>query len=136
MTTTQVTTTQVMARLVCDGADAAIDFYQRALGAEPVTRHTDDDGHVVHAEVRIGQSRIALKDADDVDVAPATLGGSPVLLNVHVPDTDATAAALLTAGARVVFEPADHGYGYYDGRFADPFGYQWIVSQDLDRHPR
>lgn len=49
-----------------------------------------------------------------------------------VEDADAVAASLLQAGATVVIPVSDSSYGYRQGRLADPFGYQWMVSQDIE----
>jgi uncharacterized glyoxalase superfamily protein PhnB len=128
--------TSVIPRLVLDGADRAIAFYQQALGAELVERFTGPGGRVVHAELRVGDQRIAVKDADEVDVAATTLGGSPVLFMLDVPDADAVAAAFEEAGATVVFPLADADYGYRQARLRDPFGLSWMVSQRLETlHP-
>jgi PhnB protein len=128
-TTTRITT--VTPRLVVHDAAAAIDFYARALGAAEEERH-EHDGKVVHALVLIDDQPIALKDADDVDPSPRSLGGSPVILSVDVPDARAVADRMIEAGARVVFAVDDHGYGYLDGRVEDPFGHLWLLSQRLE----
>lgn len=122
----------LQARLVVAGADAAIDFYQRAFGATVHNRYTDPAGRVVHAELRFGGVSIALKDEDGVDEAPGSLGGSPVILMLDVDDADAVGSALERAGARVIFAISDQSYGYRQGRFADPFGHVWMVSQDVE----
>jgi PhnB protein len=126
------TITTVIPRLVLDGADRAIAFYQQALGAELLERFTGPGDVVVHAELRLGEYRIAVKDADDVDRSAAALGGSPVLFMLDVPDADAVAAALERAGATVVFPLADADYGYRQARLRDPFGLSWMVSQRIE----
>ncbi|MBA2388663.1 MAG: VOC family protein [Geodermatophilaceae bacterium] len=123
---------QVIPRLVISGADAAIDFYQRAFAAKVMSRYTGPDGSVVNADLRIGESLLTLKDADDVDRSATSYGGSPVLLMLVVADADAVAAAMIAAGARVIFSVSDQSYGYRQGRLADPFGYQWLLSQDIE----
>lgn len=129
------TITTVIPRLVVDGADRAIAFYQEALGAELVERVTGRGDTVVHAELRIGDHRIAVKDADDVDASASVLGGSPVLFMLDVVDADAAAAALEQAGAIVVFPLADADYGYRQARLRDPFGLSWMVSQRASPSP-
>jgi uncharacterized glyoxalase superfamily protein PhnB len=32
----------------------------------------------------------------------------------------------------VVIPVSDSSYGYRQGRLADPFGFQWMVSQDIE----
>lgn len=56
-------------KLVVEGADAALDFYGRALGGTVTERHTDADGRVVHAMIEAGPIRFAVKDAGYGDPA-------------------------------------------------------------------
>lgn len=129
------TITDVLPRLVVDGADRAIAFYRQALGAELHERFTGPTGAVVHAEIRVGPHRLAIKDADDVDPSTATLGGSPVLFMLEVDDADTVGVALEQAGATVVFPIDDAEHGYRQGRLRDPFGFGWIVSQRTEDLP-
>lgn len=119
----------VTPKLVVDGADRAIEFYRQALGAEQLVRYEGPDGAVVYAELRVGASLLSIKDADQHDPSAAAIGGSPVLFTLDVDDPDAVGAALERAGASVVFPIDDQPYGMRQGRFADPFGIQWIVSR-------
>lgn len=115
------------ARLVVEGADAALDFYTTAFEAKVADRHTGPDGRVVHAMVAIGDLRFAVKDAGDGDPAPT--GPTPVIMALEVTDADAVAERMLAAGATVIYPIADHDYGFRGGRLADPFGHQWMISQ-------
>ncbi len=119
--------TALYPRLVVEGADAALDFYARALGGTVTERYTGDDGRVVHAMVEAGPARFAVKDAGDGDPAP-TGTGIPVIMSLDVTDADAVAGRMLAAGATVIYEIADRGYGY-GGRLRDPYGHQWLISQ-------
>ncbi len=47
--------------LICRNADAAIDFYKRAFGAEELCR-VGEPGKVGHAEIKIGKAIIMLAD--------------------------------------------------------------------------
>jgi PhnB protein len=117
----------VSPKLVVDGADAAIAFYVRALGAREVVRFSAGRS-VVFAELEVLGSRVQLKDADEHD--PVAQPG-PVL-DVTVEDPDALGARLVAAGATWVFEPSDKPWGGRWGRVRDPFGVQWLL-QDPDR---
>ena len=123
-------------RLVVSDATRAIEFYVAAFGAEEVARHTDPSGKVVHAELKIGEAVVAVKDEGDGDPAPTTLGGSPVILALDVPDADAVGDAMVQAGATVVYPIQDWPYGARGGRLADPFGHLWMISQPLETFPR
>jgi PhnB protein len=119
-------------RLVVEGVDAALAFYTTAFGGEVLERYTGSDGRVVHSMVQVGPARFAVKDAGDGDPAP-TGGGVPVIMSLSVSDADVVAERMLAAGATVIFEIADHGYGDYGGRLADPFGHQWMLSERIEQ---
>ncbi len=62
---------------VRNGAEA-IEFYKKAFGAEEIMRVPGPDGKsIMHAEIRVGTSRIMLGDeAPSMGcLAPVTLGG-------------------------------------------------------------
>ncbi len=126
-----MTITELAPRLVVRGAAQAIEFYAAALGAVERERFTDETGRIVHAAISIAGFAVAVKDEDETDPAPGTLGGTPVILTLTVTDAVPTSEAMVAAGATVVFPVSDHGYGYLDGRLADPFGHLWILSQRL-----
>lgn len=86
----------------------------------------------MHALLRLGGSVVAVKDADEGDPAPASLGGSPVIMALDVSDADAVAEAMLRGGATVVYPVADQHYGQRGGRLADPFGHLWMISQTIE----
>ncbi|HEY6594377.1 MAG TPA: VOC family protein [Asanoa sp.] len=123
--------TAVHPRLVVSDAAGAIEFYTRAFGAVERAERYIIEGKVAHAEVTIGGSVVYVKDESDGDPSPTTLGGTPVILSLEVGDSDRVARRMLDNGARVIFEVGDHGYGYRDGRLADPYGHLWIVSQKI-----
>jgi PhnB protein len=123
--------TALYPRLVVEDADAALDFYTRALGGTVTERYTGPGGRVVHAMVEAGPARFAVKDAGDGDPAP-TGAGIPAIMSLDVSDADAVADRMLGAGATVIFPLADHGYGQYAGRLRDPFGHQWLIAQRVE----
>ncbi|MFJ5727424.1 VOC family protein [Streptomyces paradoxus] len=131
-TPAQQTVTRLYARLVVPDGPRAIDFYRAALGAEEIERYTGPDGRIVHALLRLGDAVVAVKDADEADPAPASLGGSPVIMALDVSDADAVAEAMLRGGASVVYPVADQHYGQRGGRLADPFGHLWMISQTIE----
>jgi len=120
-------------RLVVADVDDAVAYYQKCLGAQRGLRVAENSGHVVHAELRIGDSDISLTQARDAwgAHAPEALGGSPVLLTLTVNDASAVGAAMVAGGGTAVIPIEDRPYGKREGRVRDPFGHLWIVSQDL-----
>lgn len=120
---------QLKPRLVVEGAARAIDYYTSVFGARELERYEDGSGKIVHAELAIGDARLALKDEDEgVDPAPPTLGGTPVLLMLDVDDVDDVGRRMVAAGGEVVYAIADSEQGR-GGRIRDPFGHAWMISQ-------
>jgi PhnB protein len=127
----------VHAHLNVADAARAIAFYVEVLGAREVFRAVDKKlggGTIVHAELAIGATKVTLAEASAEwrNPSPAMLGGSPVTLIIEVAEADAVGARLERAGATVVYPIADQFYGKREGRFVDPFGHVWIVSQVLE----
>lgn len=127
---------RVTPRLVIDGAAQAIEFYVEVLGAEVFERFDTPgpDGKIVHCALAIGETVVSVTEADEgfCNSAPATLGGTPVLLTLEVEDALAVGARLEQAGAEVIIPIEDRFYGKREGRLRDPFGHLWIVSQTLE----
>jgi PhnB protein len=119
-------------RLVVTDAARAIEFYADVLGGEEVARYTAAGGKIVHAEIKVGDLRFALKDEGDGDPAPGSIGGTPVILALDVDDADAVGEAFVRGGAHVVYPIRDQGYGSKGGRLEDPFGHLWMVSQQVE----
>lgn len=122
------------AKLVVHDADAAISCYRAVFGAELEQRYTAGD-QVVFAQLRMLGTAVQLKDEDEHDPSPRTLGRPGVLLDVVSDDPDAVAARMEQAGGEVVFPVADQPYGPRQGRVRDPFGHEWLVGTPLTTPP-
>ena len=116
--------------LVCDTAEAAIDFYTNQFGAKERIRLVMPDGKIGHAELAIGDAVIMLSDPfpDSHGVSPKELGGSPIALSLYVDDVDATFANIKAAGGTVIRDVDNQFYGDRSGRILDPFGHHWNLS--------
>lgn len=128
------TPTTLTAKLVISDADAAIAFYRKVFGATLVERHAFR-GKVVFALLEVFGSRLSLKDEDEHDPSPATLGRPGVLFEITTDDPDGVASAVVGAGGTVVFEVADQPYGARAGRVRDPFGHEWLVQTPVTLSP-
>ena len=119
------------------GAAKALDFYQRAFGAEVVVRMDMPDGRVGHAEIVIGDSHVMLADempemADALTKSPQTLGGSSFGLMIYLPDVDARFKRALDAGGTVKRPVQDQFYGDRTGTLQDPFGHIWTLGTHVE----
>ena len=120
----------VTPHLVVKGASQAIEFYKRAFGAEEIKRLPGPDGKsLIHAELKIGNSRLLLVDEfPEMDCrGPRSVGGSPVSIHMFVDDVDAAFDKALAAGAEVRMPLADQFWGDRYGVLTDPFGHIWSI---------
>jgi PhnB protein len=118
----------VTVQLTLDNAARAIDWYKKALGAEEVARAVGPDGKIMHAELRIGDSRIMMNDAILGGKGPKANGGSPAALWIYLGDCDALFNRAIGAGAQVKMPMADQFWGDRCGTFTDPHGYSWTIA--------
>jgi PhnB protein len=120
--------------LIIRGAAEALDFYKRALGAVETMRMAGPDGKVMHAEIKIGDSRVML--ADEVPQmgfrSPAALGGAGASILLYVKDVDAAANQAIAAGVKVLRPIEDQFYGDRSGTFGDPFGHVWTIASRME----
>ena len=106
---------------------AAIAFYTEAFGAVETDIIIEEDGRIGHAELRIGEAALLLSDEfPEIGVlSPATIGGSPIMLVLEVPDVDAVFAQAVAAGAAPDRPVA--GESLRNGKIIDPFGHRWMI---------
>jgi len=125
----------ITTQLTLDNAAQTIDWYKKALGAEEMSRSVGPGGKIMHAEIRIGNSRVMLNDVM-TGKGPKAYGGSPASLWLYVEDADALFNRAVRAGAQVQMPLADQFWGDRGGAIADPEGYTWWVAtrkEDLSR---
>jgi uncharacterized glyoxalase superfamily protein PhnB len=121
----------VTAHLVVNDGQRALEFYNRAFGAEERSRVLGPDGKgLMHAELKIGDSLVFLADEFPGSKlrSPQNLGGTTVALNIYVADCDALFDRAVKAGAQVVMPLADQFWGDRYGQLADPFGHVWAIA--------
>ncbi len=119
---------------VRNGAEA-IEFYKKAFGAEEIMRVPGPDGKsIMHAEIRVGTSRIMLGDEAPSTscLAPVTLGGPGGSLYVYVPDVDAAFKQAVAAGAKALMPVTDMFYGDRFGQVEDPSGHRWGLATHVE----
>ena len=125
---------RVIPYLAVDGANAAIEFYKRVLGATERMRMDGPDGKVGHAELEIGESIVMLADSfpEMGNTTPKALGGTPVTVMVYVEDVDDVYSRALAAGATADRPVENQFYGDRSGQFTDPFGHKWFVATHVE----
>lgn len=122
--------------IVSDGA-AAIEFYRKAFGAKERMRLPAPNNRVGHAELVVGGSVIMLADEfpEHGALSPQTVGGSPVMLHLYLPDVDGVAAAAVAAGGTLMRPATNEFYGDRVARITDPFGHNWHIATHIEDVP-
>jgi len=114
-------------QLALDNAARTIEWYKRAFGAEEIDRSLGPDGRIMHAEVKIGDSRFYVNDVM-MGKGPKELGGSPVSFWLYVSDSDAMFKRAVEAGAEVRMPLETQFWGDRAGAVGDPEGISWWIA--------
>jgi PhnB protein len=118
---------------VRDG-EKMIEFYKKAFNAQEVRRSLAPDGKsLLHAELKIGDSKVFLNDevAQINLVCPLARGGTSVVIHLFVEDVDSLYNQALNAGATVVMPLADQFWGDRYGVVEDPCGHRWSMASHM-----
>lgn len=116
--------------LCCRGADAAIEFYSRALGVAERSRVTMPDGRVGHAELAAGNFVFFLADEfpEEGFASRHDPETTHLVLHLRVADADAAFSRAVAAGASPLRPVADSGHGERAGKIRDPYGHVWLLA--------
>ena len=115
------------------GANKLIQFFKQAFDAEEKEIYSNEDGTIINAEMRIGDSIVMIGEA------PKELGERKLMtsmLYMYVSDADAVYKKAIQAGGKSIMEPADQFYGDRSGAVEDPAGNQWWIAthkEDMSR---
>lgn len=124
------TTTTLIPHLCCRNASEAVEFYQKAFGAEVLGVHNLPDGRVMHGALSINGAVFYLCDEfpEHGSRSPLSLGDTPINLHLQVQDCDAVFQRAVEAGCEVSMPLADMFWGDRYGIVSDPFGHKWSVA--------
>jgi PhnB protein len=119
--------------LTCKNTAQAIDFYKSVFGATEIMRMPGPEGRIMHAELRIGDSRIMLADEfPGMSCAPTPGAMSASSLFLYLENVDATFNRAVAAGAKVDMPLSNQFWGDRYGKVTDPFGHQWGLAQHVE----
>ena len=120
--------------LFVKNADRALEFYNRAFGADEVMCLRDPNTNkIVHAEMKIDDTIIFLAEENpESGLSPETLGGVSSVLQIYTGDVEGFFEEALKAGAETIHPIKKEFYGDRCGRLKDPFGYHWIISTHME----
>jgi len=125
---------RVTPHLFYDDVAAAIDWLGKAFGFEVRLRMTDKNGGVVHGEMEFADSLImlGLTTENSAWESPRTFDGRiSQRLYIFVDNIDAHYERALSAGARILHEPADQFWGDRVYECIDPEGHRWKFAEHL-----
>ena len=112
----------VMPYLVVPGVAHLIKFLREAFGAEEIVRVPRQDGSIMHAAVRIGDSMVEMGEPTG-EWTPR-----PGNLHLYVRDADEVYQAAVEAGAQSLYTPRDMDYGDREAGVKDPSGNHWYIG--------
>lgn len=112
--------------LIPQNATEFISFLERAFGGDLTYIMKHEDGQVMHATVKIGNSTLMITDATD------TLQPKPTMLYVYVEDVDMAFEKAVRAGGISKREPTDEFYGDRSGCIEDPWGNTWWIATHIE----
>ncbi|MCL2724949.1 MAG: VOC family protein [Polyangiaceae bacterium] len=120
--------TTVTPHLSIAGADKAIEFYEKAFGAQKLEVAMDPSGKKIwHAAIRIGDAVLFINDTSP----EMGVGQSQSSMWLYVLDTDASFKRAVDAGAKGTMPPADMFWGDRMAQVVDPFGQRWTIATHI-----
>ena len=124
--------------IVKDGIKA-LEFYKKAFHAIEVEKHLTEDGKLLHARVKIGDTQIMLSEENlecgcEGLVNPLSLKGTSMMLHMYVEDVDSAFQKAIDLGAKTLLPVADMFWGDRYGQLQDPFGHRWSLGTPLITH--
>jgi uncharacterized glyoxalase superfamily protein PhnB len=120
--TARETVRSVTVYLAVRPAVELIEFVARAFGAEELVR-TAGSGGGLHAEVRIGDTKVMIGGGDAWGGTPTPTG-----LHLYVPDADQVYRRAVEAGGESLYAPVDQPYGDREAGVRDVAGNHWYIA--------
>ncbi len=111
----------VMPYLILQNADKFLEFVKTVFGAEENSMHRNEDGTIMHAQVKIGDSVLMFADSRQPWMP------MPAGMFIYVANADESFRKALDAGGTVVMELSNQDYGRTCG-VKDPCGNTWWIT--------
>ena len=112
--------------LLVKGVAGLMQFLEKAFDAETLSKMPGDDGSIMHAEMRVGDTRLMMGEATE-KWAPRPGG-----FYVYLENCDASYQRALDAGGTSLREPTTEFYGDRSCGVEDPSGNQWWISTHVE----
>ncbi|EPX80063.1 VOC family protein [Litoreibacter arenae] len=108
--------------LLVKDAEAVLAFCETVFGATRLRVIPTDDGGIMHAECRIGDSVVMMGEAD----------GPAAMLHLYLDDPDAAFDRAVANGAEVIQPMMEKGDGDRRGGVRAPDGTQWYLARQVE----
>lgn len=113
--------TDLAAYLLVRDAEAALTFCEAVFGATRLRVFAGEQGGIMHAECRIGDTVLMLGEAD----------GPPAMLHLYLDDAEAAFSRALANGGEVIQPMMEKGDGDLRGGVRAPDGTQWYLARQV-----
>eukprot|EP00177_Eucheuma_denticulatum_P006992 GFKZ01012716.1.p1 GENE.GFKZ01012716.1~~GFKZ01012716.1.p1 ORF type:complete len:184 (-),score=32.23 GFKZ01012716.1:198-749(-) len=138
-----------MTAIVVRDAKAALDWYEKAMGATVTYRYDTKDGRVMHAMIETSYGlQVSLEDHDSsMHMVRPVLEGEEIAgegcatkgstyVYVTIPEgkgsADECVERMREAGGTVIKEAKDMFYGYRLGQVVDVYGVAWAFAHKIE----
>ena len=124
----------ITAYITVDNAEAAIELYKKAFGAELKSMQKMPNGKVMNSMLKIGDSMLMVMDEfpDFGALGPKSVGGTSTSLHLYVEDVDSAWAKAISAGMEIHTPLMNMPWGDRYGSMKDPFGHSWTMGTHVE----
>lgn len=112
--------TDISPYLIVDDAQATLNFIRDAFSGEQLRVHLQDNGDIMHAEARIGDSVVMIGQMP---------GGADAHIHLYVSDVEAVFDMAIKAGGELVQKLEVKHDGDRRGGVRDKNGTTWWISR-------
>lgn len=112
--------------LTVNGATRLIDFITKAFDGQVTSLMKGDDGKIMHATVKIGDSTIMISDATE------KFRPMPTMLYLYVENVDSVYQKAIGVKGVSLREPTDEFYGDRSAGIEDAWSNQWWIATHIE----
>ena len=126
--------TQTIPVLFYSDVKRALNWLEDKYGFQITTIFEDNQGHIAHAEMRLGEARIMVGPANITDWAksPASMGGNNSQQTyIYVGDVDSHFERANEQSAQIISQPEEQFNGDKTYQTVDLDGHRWIFAEKI-----